>query len=115
MYTGTINGPYGFNIAVTRSGNIVTATLDYIHRANTNWSGTANETIPIGWRPVSQAIINAIGEGGGGTGAALFNGSYVHLAYKPDGSISGRIKLEANPLWFGATISWITTDPFPAG
>lgn len=115
VYSATINGPYGFNIAVTRSGNIVTATLDYIHRANTNWSGTANETIPIGWRPVSQAIINAIGEGGGGTGAALFNGSYVHLAYKPDGSISGRIKLEANPLWFGATISWITTDPFPAG
>lgn len=115
VYSATINGPYGFNIAVARSGNIVTATLDYIHRANTNWSGTANETIPIGWRPVSQAIINAIGEGGGGTGATLFNGSYVHLAYKPDGSISGRIKLEANPLWFGATISWITTDPFPAG
>lgn len=115
VYTGTINGPYGFNIAVTRSGNIVTATMDYVHRSNTNWNGTANETIPIGWRPVSQAIINAIGEGGGGTGAALFNGSYVHLAYKPDGSISGRIKLEANPLWFGATISWITTDPFPAG
>ena len=114
VYTGTINGPYGFNIAVTRSGNIVTATLDYVHRANTNWSGTANETIPIGWRPVSQAIINAIGEGGGGTGATLFNGSYVHLAYKPDGSISGRIKLDANPLWFCATISWITTDPFPA-
>lgn len=114
VYTGTINGPYGFNIAVTRSGNIVTATMDYTHRSNTNWNGTANETIPVGWRPVSQAIINAIGEGGGGTGAALFNGSYVHLAYKPDGSISGRIKLEANPLWFGATISWITTDPFPS-
>lgn len=115
VYTGTINGPYGFNIAVARSGNIVTATMDYIHRSNTNWNGTANETIPVGWRPVNQAIINAIGEGGGGTGAVLFNGSYVHLAYKPDGSISGRIKLEANPLWFGATISWITTDPFPAG
>lgn len=114
VYTGTINGPYGFNIAVTRSGNIVTATLDYVHRSNTNWNGTANETIPVGWRPVNQAIINAIGEGGGGTGATLFNGSYVHLAYKPDGSISGRIKLEANPLWFGATISWITTDPFPS-
>lgn len=114
VYTGTINGPYGFNIAVARSGNIVTATMDYIHRSNTNWSGTGNETIPVGWRPVSQAIINAIGEGGGGTGATLFNGSYVHLAYKPDGSISGRIKLEANPLWFGATISWITTDPFPS-
>ena len=114
VYTGIINGPYGFNIAVARSGNIVTATMDYIHRANTNWNGTANETIPVGWRPVSQAIINAIGEGGGGTGSTLFNGSYVHLSYKPDGSISGRIKLDANPLWFGATISWITTDPFPS-
>lgn len=114
VYTATINGPYGFNIAVVRSGNIVTATMDYVHRSNTNWNGTANETIPVGWRPVNQAIINAIGEGGGGTGATLFNGSYVHLSYKPDGSISGRIKLDANPLWFGATISWITTDPFPS-
>ena len=115
VYSATLAGPYGFNIAVTRSGNIVTATMDYIHRSNTNWNGIASETIPVGWRPVSQAIINAIGEGGGGTGSALFNGSYVHLSYKPDGSISGRIKLDANPLWFGATISWITTDPFPAG
>lgn len=114
VYTGIINGPFGFNIAVTRSGNVVTATMDYIHRSNTNWYGTANETVPVGWRPVSQAIINAIGKGGGGTGASLFNGSYVHLSYKPDGSISGRIKLDANPLWFGATISWITTDPFPS-
>nr|DAE25668.1 MAG TPA: protein of unknown function DUF859 [Siphoviridae sp. ctC6Q17] len=114
VYTATINGPYGFNIAVTRSGNVVTATMDYIHRSNTNWYGNASETIPVGWRPVSQAIIYAIGEGGGGTGATLFNGSYVHLSYKPDGSISGRIKLDANPLWFGATISWITTDPFPS-
>lgn len=115
VYTGTINGPFGFNIAVARSGNIVTATMDYVHSSNINWKSTANETIPVGWRPVSQAIIHAIGEGGGdGTGASLFNGSYVHLAYKPDGSISGRIKLEANPLWFGATISWITTDPFPS-
>lgn len=114
VYSTVLAGPYGFNIAVTRSGNIVTATMDYVHRSNTNWSGTANETIPVGWRPVSQAIIHAIGEGGGGTGATLFNGSYMHLSYKPDGSISGRIKLEASPLWFGATISWITTDPFPS-
>lgn len=115
VYKTTLAGPYGFGIAVTRSGNVVTATMDYVHRSNTNWNGKANETIPVGWRPVSQAIIHAIGEGGGGTGSQLFNGSYVHLSYKPDGSISGRIKLEANPLWFGATISWITTDPFPAG
>ena len=113
-YSTTLPGPYGFGIAVVRSGNIVTATMDYIHRSNTNWSGTANETIPVGWRPVSQAIIHCIGEGGGGTGATLFNGSYVHLAYKPDGSISGRIKLDNSPLWFGASVSWVTTDPFPS-
>ena len=114
VYTGIINGPYGFNVAVTRSGNVVTATMDYVHTSNTNWSGTGSDTIPVGWRPVSQAIIHAIGKGGSdGTGVQLFNSSYVHFVYKPDGSISGRIKLDANPLWFGATISWITTDPFP--
>lgn len=112
-YTATIPGPYGFGIAVVRSGNIVTATMDYVHSSNTNWNGKASETIPVGWRPVSQAIIHCIGEGGGGTGATLFNGSYVHLAYKPDGSISGRIKLSDSPLWFGASVSWVTTDPFP--
>lgn len=112
-YTATIPGPYGFGIAVVRSGNIVTATMDYVHSSNTNWNGKASETIPVGWRPVSQAIIHCIGEGGAGTGATLFNGSYVHLAYKPDGSISGRIKLSDSPLWFGASVSWVTTDPFP--
>ena len=114
VYSATIAGPYGFGIAVVRSGNIVTATMDYVHSSNTNWNGKASETIPVGWRPVSQAIINAIGEGGGGTGATLFNGSYVHLAYKPDGSISGRIKLDNSPLWFGASVSWVTADPFPS-
>lgn len=114
VYTATIPGPYGFGIAVVRSGNIVTATMDYVHSSNTNWNGKASETIPVGWRPVSQAIIHCIGEGGGGTGAVLFNDSYVHLAYKPDGSISGRIKLSASPLWFGASVSWVTADPFPA-
>ena len=113
-YSTTLAGPYGFGIAVVRSGNIVTATMDYIHRDNTNWNGTSSETIPVGWRPVSQAIIHCIGEGGGGNGATLFNGSYVHLAYKPDGSISGRIKLDNSPLWFGASVSWVTTDPFPS-
>ena len=114
VYSATLPGPWGFEVAAVRSGNVVTATMDYVHRYNTNWNGTGNETIPVGWRPVNQAIIHAIGEGGVGTGAQLFNDSYVHLTYKPDGSISGRIKLESSPLWFGATISWITTDPFPS-
>ena len=114
VYTATIPGPYGFALSCVRSGNIVTATMDYVHSSNTNWNGKASETIPVGWRPVSQAIIHCIGEAGGGTGATLFNDSYVHLAYKPDGSISGRIKLSASPLWFGTSVSWITTDPFPS-
>lgn len=113
-YSTTLAGPYGFGIAVVRSGNIVTATMDYVHSSNTNWNGKARETIPVGWRPVSQAIIHCIGEGGCGTGATLFNGSYVRLAYKPDGSISGRIKLDNSPLRFGASVSWVTADPFPS-
>ncbi|PHV55423.1 hypothetical protein CS010_10810, partial [Streptococcus macedonicus] len=62
VYEATLAGPFGFGIAVVRSGNIVTATMDYVHRSNTNWNDTANETIPVGWRPVSQAIIHCIGE-----------------------------------------------------
>ncbi|PHV55594.1 hypothetical protein CS010_10320, partial [Streptococcus macedonicus] len=110
----TLAGSFGFGIAVARSLNNGTATIDNVHRKNTKWKETAKDTISVGSRPVIQTPIHCIGEASVGTGATLFNGSYVHLAYKPDGSISGRIKLESNPLWFGATISWVTTDPFPS-
>lgn len=109
VYKAKLPGPWGFELDAVRSGNVVTVTLDHIHRSNTNWTAKADEIIPLGWRPVSEAIIFAIGD----TGLDLFGGSYVRLTYNPDGTIDGRIKLDANPLIFRATISWITTDPFP--
>ena len=110
VYTATINGPYGFGLNVARSGNIVTATLDFILSSVTSWEGTAAETIPSGWRPITPMVLTATGESGG----VRFNDSYVRFKYNTDGSILGRIKLTAAPLSFGGSISWITTDPFPS-
>lgn len=109
VYKTTIPGPYGFGLNVARSGNIVTTTLDFILSSVTNWEGTAAETIPSGWRPVTSMVLTATGESGG----VRFNDSYVRFKYNTDGSIVGRIKSTAAPLLFGGSISWITTDPFP--
>ena len=111
VYTATLPGPNGFNLDAKRSGNIVTATLERIYPSKLDWEGTATETIPIGWRPVTPMILGATGESGG----VRFNDSYARLKYNPDGSISGRMKLTAAPLLFGGSITWITSDPFPAG
>lgn len=110
VYKTTIPGPYGFNLSATRSGNIVTGTLERVYPSNLNFNGAAAETIPIGWRPVTPMILVTTGESSG----VRFNDSYAQLKYSPDGSISGRIKLTASPLWFGGSITWITTDPFPS-
>lgn len=110
VYTATLPGPFEFNLSATRSGNIVTATLERVYPSNLNWTDTAAETIPIGWRPVTPMILVATGESGG----LRFNDSYARLKYSPDGSISGRIKLTSSPLAFQGSISWITSDPFPS-
>lgn len=109
VYKATIPGPYGFGLNVARSGNIVTATLDFILSSVVSWEGTAAETIPSGWRPVTPMVLTATGESGG----VRFNDSYARFKYSVDGSIVGRIKSTAAPLLFGGSISWITTDPFP--
>lgn len=109
VYTKTIPGPYGFALNCVRCGNIVTGTIDYTRTENTAWEGTANETIPSGWRPVTPMILEITAESSG----VRFNDSYARLKYSPSGAITGRIKLTASPLWFGGSITWITTDPFP--
>lgn len=110
VYTATLTGPFDFNLSATRSGNIVTATLERVYPSNLNWTDTAAEAIPIGWRPVTPMILVATGESGG----LRFNDSYARLKYNQDGSISGRIKLTSSPLAFQGSISWITSDPFPS-
>lgn len=110
VYKATIPGPYGANLSVARSGNIVTATLDFTLSSVVSFGGTAAETIPSGWRPVTPMILTATGESSG----VRFNDSYVRFKYNADGSIVGLIKLTAAPLSFGGSISWITSDPFPS-
>lgn len=109
VYTATIPGPYGFALSCARSGNIVTGTIDRTYPSNLAWDGTASETIPSGWRPVTSMILEITAESSG----VRFNDSYARLKYSPNGAITGRIKLTASPLWFGGSITWITTDPFP--
>ena len=109
VYTATIPGPYGFVLSCARSGNIVTGTIDRTYSSNLAWDGTASETIPSGWRPVTPMILEITAESSG----VRFNDSYARLKYSPSGAITGRIKLTASPLWFGGSITWITTDPFP--
>lgn len=114
VYTATINGPYGANLSVARCGNIVNASMDAVITATLNVSGTASETIPLGYRPAINHHLRIIGSGGGGTSAALFTNSYVDVTYGPDGKISHRTKLTDAPLAFKGSISWITSDPFPS-
>lgn len=114
VYTATINGPYGANLSVARCGNIVNASMDAVITATLNVSGTASETIPLGYRPAINQHLRIIGSGGGGTSAALFTNSYVDVTYSPDGKISHRTKLTDAPLAFKGSISWITSDPFPS-
>lgn len=109
VYTATIPGPCGFALSCARSGNIVTGTIDRTYPSNLAWDGTASETIPSGWRPVTPMILEITAESSG----VRFNDSYARLKYSPNGAITGRIKLTASPLWFGGSITWITTDPFP--
>lgn len=114
VYTATINGPYGANLSVARCGNIVNASMDAVITATLNVSGTASETIPLGYRPAINQHLRIIGSGGGGTSTALFTNSYVDVTYSPDGKISHRTKLTDAPLAFKGSISWITSDPFPS-
>lgn len=110
IYTKSIPGPYGFALNCVRCGNIVTGTIDYTRTENTAWDGTASETIPLGYRPVTPMILEITAESSG----VRLNDSYVRLKYSPSGAITGRIKLTTSPLWFGGSITWVTTDPFPS-
>ena len=114
VYTATINGPYGANLSVARCGNIVNASMDAVIAAKLNVSGTASETIPLGYRPAINQHLRIIGSGSTGTNAALFNNSYIDVTYGPDGKISHRTKLTDAPLAFKGSISWITSEPFPS-
>ena len=114
VFTATLAGPYGLNAKATRCGNIVNLSI-YINYQHTHKvSGKAGETIPVGWRPTTSQSIVLTGHAGGGTGTENWTDSFVDLHYETDGSINFTIITKAGPLAMMGSITWVTTDPFPA-
>lgn len=114
VYRATIAGPYGLSAQATRCGNIVNLSINYAYQYQHSVSGTANETIPVGWRPTTAQIITLTGHAGGGTGTENWTDSFVDLHYETDGKINFTVKTKAKPLAMMGSITWITTDPFPS-
>lgn len=115
IYSTTLAGPYGLSLQARRVGNLVSVTLDASITSTESRHGTAKETIPSGWRPVKTEHIVSPGFAGGGTGTQMWTGeSLCHLTYKSDGSIGFTIRATATPLAVFASITWITSDPFPS-
>ncbi len=115
VYSATLAGPYGLSLQARRVGNLVSVTLDSSITSTDSRSGTANETIPIGWRPCKTEVIVSGGFAGGGTGTQMWTGeSFCRLFYKTNGQIDFTIRASAKPLGVYASATWITTDPFPA-
>lgn len=115
VYSATLAGPYGLSLQARRVGNLVSVTLDSTIRSTDSRSGTASETIPVGWRPCKTEVIVSAGFAGGGTSTQMWTGeSFCRLFYKSNGQIDFTIRATAQPLGVYASVTWITTDPFPS-
>lgn len=115
VYSATLAGPYGLSLQARRVGNLVSVTLDAAITSTDSRSGTAKETIPIGWRPCKTEIIISGGFAGGGAGTQMWTGdSFCRLFYRTNGQIDFTIRAPTQPLGVYASATWITTDPFPS-
>lgn len=115
VYSATLAGPYGLSLQARRVGNLVSVTLDAAIKSTDSRSGTASETIPVGWRPCKTEVIVSAGFAGGGTGTQMWTGETLcRLFYKTNGQIDFTIRATAQPLGVYASATWITTDPFPS-
>ena len=115
VFTATLKGPWGMDLQARRVGNLVSVTLNAAIRSTDSHVGTASETIPVGWRPCKTEVIVAAGFAGGGAGTQMWTGeSFCRLFYQPNGQIEFTIRATAQPLGVYGSVTWITTDPFPA-
>ncbi|SFC83414.1 virus protein of unknown function [Streptococcus gallolyticus] len=115
VYTATIPGPYGLSITARRVGNIVNGTINTTFNSTGSWSGTASETLPSGWRPVTEQKFTLLGHAGGGTGTQVWSTqTFADLTYKASGAIDYTIRTQDNPIAFFGSFTWITSDPFPS-
>lgn len=109
VYTRDIAMPWNSQATVTRIGNQVQLTwirkvssfdIDYEYV-------TVAETVPAGYRPVCEAHMTL----NGNVGNQVRDQAIIHLA--TDGKIRMTVAAQGNRVWSG-TITYLTTDPFPA-
>ena len=109
VYIKIINMPYSAKATVTRIGNQVQLTWDrLIINLDTECEYTSmGETIPSGYRPACEAHMSL----NGNVSNSVNGWAVLHLA--PDGTIRLTNAFKGNHVWTG-TITYLTTDPFPA-
>ncbi|MCO4473097.1 hypothetical protein Si131_01364 [Streptococcus infantarius subsp. infantarius] len=109
VYSQTIAMPFSNTATVTRIGNQVQLTW---HRAISNINKQCEyveilETIPSGFRPAFEVHMNLSGNVSNSVNAW----AVLHLA--TDGKIRLTNSYTGNHVWTG-TVTYLTTDPFPA-
>ena len=109
VYSKTITMPYSSKATATRIGNQVQLTW---HRAISNINKQCeyvevSETIPLGYRPAFEVHMNLSGNFLNSVNAW----AVLHLA--TDGKIRLTNSYTGNHIWTG-TVTYLTTDPFPA-
>ena len=104
----TSNMPYGIKANFVRIGNLVTIS---VNRQITNINVVtenqlANETIPEGFRPITQAHLTLTGN----TGSTIDATCICHL--NPDGTIRFTNNKTGNRVWTG-TVTYTCVEPMP--
>lgn len=104
----TSNMPYGIAANFIRIGNLVTISVNRQIKniAITTENNLANETIPEGFRPITQAHLTLTGN----TGSTIDATCICHL--NPDGTIRFTNNKTGDRVWSG-TVTYTCVEPMP--
>lgn len=108
MYTKTIDMPYSNKATLTRIGNQVQLSWNRaISNINNQYQYEyVDETVPLGFRPVSEAHMTL-----NGNAAKSVVGRFI-LHIEPDGKLLLTGDSTGDYVWTGTT-TYLTSDPFP--
>ncbi|WP_270336183.1 DUF859 family phage minor structural protein [Streptococcus macedonicus] len=109
VYTKTIDMPYSNKATLTRIGNQVQLSWNRaISNINNQYQyDYVNETVPLGFRPSSEAHMTL----NGNAATSVVGRFIIHI--EPDGKLLLTGDSTGNYVWSG-TITYLTSDPFPA-
>lgn len=108
VYTNDIAMSWGLVATASRIGNLVTLTIKRdATTINIYEYALQNETIPIGYRPTSEAHFSITAN----SGSTVFGTGIIHISN--DGTIRLTNGIGGAKVWTG-TITYLTSDPFPS-